>query len=84
MHGDKIPDEEILRLEARFVEHLEKYFQRLDVITQNEDEYHHDYLNDNIDEDGFSSYYNIAWENKKYRFNAIRRYESLVIIDCVR
>jgi hypothetical protein len=70
---------EIQRLLEKFIEHLEKYFHRLDIVND-VDDYSLDYLNNHKDDEGFSSYYKIVWENDKYRFSAARKYQTLVII----
>ncbi len=61
----------------KLTEHLEEYFHRLDIINDAID-YSLDYLNDHCDDEGFSFYYKIVWENDKFRFSATRRYETLV------
>lgn len=78
-------DKDFTRLVGQFTEHVEKYFQRLDLIKEDENEdYYLDILNDQEDENGFSSFYVIYWENDQYRFRASRKYNTSVIIDFER
>lgn len=78
-------DKDFTRLVEQFTEHVEKYFQRLDRIKEKDDKGNYlDILNDQKDENGFSSFYVIYWENDQYRFRAKRRYNTMVIIDFER
>lgn len=78
-------DKDFTRLVEQFTEHVGKYFQRLDRIKEKDDDGNYlDILNDQKDENGFSSFYVIYWENDQYRFRAKRRYNTMVIIDFER
>lgn len=66
----------------RFIEHLQLYLKRLDVVIKDaNNKTYFDILNDNLDENGFKSYYTITWENAEHKFTATKRYTSEISID---
>jgi hypothetical protein len=75
-----IDDDEYNSLAPKFVEQINKYLQRLDIVRVDTEEIVFDFLNDKEDKDGFKSYYTITWENNEHRFTATKRYTSQIIV----
>lgn len=58
----------------RFQQHVLKYLKRLDLIKETKDQITTDFLNDQEpDEEGFTSYYMVVWENDEHEFTAFKR-----------
>lgn len=79
--SESIDDEEYEQLLEDFKIHLNAYIKRIDIFNKvSEEGFKYDFLNDNPDSNGFSSYYTITWENDVHKFVATKRYRSLVKI----
>jgi len=80
-----IEDEEYISLKNRFQKHIENYLQRIDIIRKDsENGVVFDFLNDIEEQDGFSSYFTITWENEYHKFTATKRATSHVMVDYER
>jgi hypothetical protein len=75
-----IDNAEYNSLQPKFVEQINKYLKRLDIVVIDSEEIVFDFLNDKEDKDGFKSYYTIIWENNEHRFTATKRYTSQIIV----
>lgn len=66
-------------LYKRFRDHFKCYSERIDIIHRdpiNGEVF--DFLNDKRDQEGFSSFYTIIWENEEHKFTGTKRCESFV------
>jgi hypothetical protein len=80
-----IEDDEYDRLAIKFLDHVNQYLVRIDLIhAEPDEEAVFDFLNDKTDAEGFRSYYTITWENDYHKFTATKRFTSHVIVDYQR
>jgi hypothetical protein len=67
---------------SAFKDHVIKYLERLDLVTEKDGKFKIDKLNNEKDQHGYESYITITYENDLYKWTATKKWISWIEVTC--